>query len=65
MVRISPRACDTTTMVLFWARSSANFSLHRRWNDSSPTASTSSTSSTSGSTLMATEKPSRTYMPDE
>ena len=45
--------------------SSANFSLHLRWNASSPTASTSSTSRMSGSTLIATEKPSRTYMPDE
>ena len=40
-------------------------SRHFCWNASSPTASTSSTSSTSGSTLMATAKPSRTYMPDE
>src|SRR5207249_4729511 len=37
----------------------------RRWRASSPTARTSSTSSTSGSTLMATENPKRTYIPDE
>ena len=34
-------------------------------NASSPTASTSSISSTSGSTLMATAKPRRMYIPDE
>ena len=55
----------TSTIVLPLLFSSANFSLHLRWKASSPTASTSSTSRTSGSTLMATEKPSRTYMPDE
>ena len=65
MVRTVDSAWLTTTIVLPASRRSANFSSHLRWKASSPTASTSSTSSTSGSTLMATEKPSRTYMPEE
>ena len=64
-LRTEPSACETITIVLPLCLSSANFSEHRRWNSSSPTASTSSTSRMSGSTLIATEKPSRTYMPDE
>ncbi len=39
--------------------------MHLRWNSSSPTAMTSSMMRISGSTWMATEKPSRTYMPLE
>ena len=38
---------------------------HFCWNASSPTASTSSSSSTSGLTCIATENPSRMYIPDE
>ena len=59
------RSWLTTMMVRPSAFSWANRSRHRFWNVRSPTASTSSTSNTSGSTWMATEKPSRTYMPDE
>ena len=44
---------------------SANLSRHLWVKDSSPTARTSSISRTSGSTLIATAKPSRMYMPDE
>ena len=39
--------------------------MHLREKASSPTASTSSTTRMSGSTLTATAKPSRTYIPDE
>ena len=53
------------TIVLPCWRKSAIFSEHLRWNSASPTASTSSMSRMSGSTLIATENPSRTYMPDE
>ena len=60
-----PSACDTITIVLPLSLRSANFSEHLRWNCSSPTASTSSTRRMSGSTLIATENPRRTYMPDE
>ncbi len=45
--------------------SCANRSRQRFWKAWSPTASTSSTSRISGSTWMATENPSRTYMPEE
>ncbi len=65
MLRTVEREWETMTIVLPRARRSANFSAHFRWNCSSPTASTSSTRRTSGSTLMATENPRRTYIPDE
>ena len=55
----------TTTMVRPSRWNCFTWSRHLRWKAASPTASTSSTSSTSGSTLTATAKPSRTYMPDE
>src|SRR6185312_11352781 len=64
-VRMVPIAWLTTTTVLPARRNSANFSMHFSWKAASPTASTSSTSRISGSTLMATENPRRTYMPDE
>ncbi len=57
--------CDTMTIVLPCWRKSAIFSEHLRWNSASPTASTSSMSRMSGSTLIATENPRRTYIPDE
>ena len=63
--RIVSVAWLTMTTVLPWARKSANFSMHLAWKLASPTASTSSTSRMSGSTLIATENPRRTYMPDE
>ena len=56
---------ETMTTVRPPARSSSKRCTHLRWNASSPTASTSSTSRMSGSTLMATAKPRRTYMPEE
>ena len=59
------RSWLTRMMVRPSAFSWANRSRQRFWNVWSPTASTSSTSRISGSTWMATEKPSRTYMPDE
>ena len=65
MSRIVPSAWLTTTIVRPSSLNSLNFSMLRRWNSSSPTASTSSTMRMSGSTLIATEKPKRTYMPEE
>ena len=39
--------------------------MHLRWKASSPTAKTSSSRRMSASTFVATEKPSRMYMPAE
>ena len=64
-VRICSRPWDTTTTVRPWSLSWANLSMHLFWNSMSPTARTSSTRRMSGSTWMDTEKPRRTYMPDE
>ena len=55
----------TKRIVRLSARSRSNSSKHLRWKEASPTASTSSTRSTSASTWIATEKPSRTLIPDE
>ena len=55
----------TNTIVLPAALSCSNCSKHFCWNAASPTASTSSTSRMSASVWTATEKPSRTLMPDE
>jgi hypothetical protein len=60
-----PREWVTSRMVRPRRRNSPILSRHLRVKASSPTASTSSISSTSGSTLMATAKPSRAYMPEE
>ena len=64
-VRIWARPWETTTTVRPSSRNSANLSMQRSWNSMSPTARTSSTRRISGSTWMDTEKPRRTYMPEE
>ena len=64
-MRTVGRLWDTSTMVRPSARSSEMRSQHFIWKPSSPTASTSSTMRISGSTLMATAKASRAYMPLE
>ena len=65
MLRTLSRSWVTSTIVRPSLRNSTNFSRHRFWNVTSPTASTSSMISSRGSTLIATENARRTYMPDE
>ena len=61
---MAPMSCETKMVVLPRSRNSFNQLMHLPLKCSSPTESASSMSRMSGSTLAATENPSRTYMPE-
>ena len=61
----SPRSWETNSTVILRSLSSWNLRTQRLANTASPTARASSTMRISGSTWMAVENASRTYMPLE